>query len=72
MRVVQGGHFWQFGSIAFVARETTNGEILVTFFWPKHGLRSDLRVPNSQNFSCPQTPLPSSHLSARNGRTTLK
>ena len=45
MRVVHGGHFWRFGSIASLATETTNGEILVAF-WPKHGLRSDLRVPN--------------------------
>ena len=45
MRVVRGGHFWQFGSIASLATETTDGDILVVF-WPKHGLRSDLRVPN--------------------------
>ena len=39
--------------------ETTGGEILVAF-WPKHGLRSDLRMPNLKNFpggACPQTPL---------------
>ena len=30
--------------------ETTGGEILVAF-WPKHGLRSDLRVPNLKFFS---------------------
>ena len=72
MCVVRGGHFWQFGSIASLATETT---ILVVFFWPKHGLRSDLRVPNFKNFpggACPQTPLPCSHLRARNGRTSLK
>ena len=51
MRVVRGGHFWQFGSIASLATETTDGEILVAFFWPKHGLRSDLRVPNFKKFS---------------------
>ena len=34
MRVVRGGHFWQFGSIAFLATETTDGEILVAFFGP--------------------------------------
>ena len=32
-----------------VATETTGGEILVAF-WPKHGLRSDLRVPNFKNY----------------------
>ena len=40
-----GGHFWQLGSIASLATETTGGVILVAF-WPKHALRSDLRVPN--------------------------
>ena len=45
MGVVRSGHFWQLGSIASLATETTGGEILVAF-WPKHGLRSDLRVPN--------------------------
>ena len=53
---MRGGHFWQFGSIASVATETT---ILVVSFCPKHDLRSDLKVPNSKNFSggaCPQTP----------------
>ena len=72
-RLVPGGHFWQFGSIASLATETTDGDILVAF-WPKHGLRIDFIVPNSQNFpggACPQTPL-HAHLSARNGRTSLK
>ena len=45
MGVVHSGHFWQLGSMASVATETTGGEILVPF-WPQHGLRSDLRVPN--------------------------
>ena len=39
MRIVRGGHFWPIASLA------TDREILVDF-WPKHGLRSDLRVPN--------------------------
>ena len=43
MRVVRGDHFWQFASLA---TETTDGEI----FWPKHGLRSDLRVTNLKIF----------------------
>ena len=67
MRVVRGGHLWQFGSIASLATETTDGEILVAF-WPKHGLRSDLRVPNFKKFpggACPQTPLACSHLRLR-------
>ena len=35
--------------VASLAAETTGGEILVAF-WPKHGLRSDLRYPNLKNF----------------------
>ena len=69
---MRGGHFWQFGSIASLATETT---ILVGFFCPKHDLRSDLRVPNSKKFpggACPQTPLACSHLRARNGLTSQK
>ena len=34
MRVMRGGHSWQLGSIASLARETTGGEILVAV-WPK-------------------------------------
>ena len=46
-RVMRGGHFWQLGSVASLATETTGGVILVAFsYWPKHGLRSNLRVPN--------------------------
>ena len=75
MGVVRSVHFWQLGSIASLATETTGVEILVAF-WHKHGLRSDLRVPNLKIFfpggTCPQTPLAYSHLSARNGRTSLK
>ena len=59
MRIMRGGHSWQLGSIASLARETTGGEILVAV-WPKHGLRSDFRVPNLKNFpggACPHTPL---------------
>ena len=44
---------------ASLAAETTGGEILVAFR-PKHGLTSNLRVPNLKNFpgeECPQTPL---------------
>ena len=43
MGVKRSGHFWQLGSIASPATETTGGEILVAFCL-KHGLRSDLRV----------------------------
>ena len=38
MRVVRGDHFWQFGSIASLATETIDGEILVAFLtqtWPQ-------------------------------------
>ena len=37
-RPVRDGHFWQFGSIASLATETTDGEILVAFLaqtWPQ-------------------------------------
>ena len=71
---MRSGHFWQFGSITSLATETTDGEILVAF-WPKHGLRSHLRVPNFNNFpggSMPPDPLACSHLIARNGCTTPK
>ena len=43
MRVVRRGYFW-FNRFS-IATETTDGVIRVAF-WPKHGLRSDLRVPN--------------------------
>ena len=42
MHIVRGGHSWQLGSIASLARETTGGKILVAV-WPKHGLRSNLK-----------------------------
>ena len=45
MPIMQGGHFWKFGSITSLATETAGGEILVAF-WPKHGLKSKLRVPS--------------------------
>ena len=38
MRVVRGGHFWQLGSIASLATESTGGEILAAFLaqtWPQ-------------------------------------
>ena len=69
MGVVRSGHFWQLGSIAPLATETTGGEILVAF-WSKHCLGSDLRVPNFKTFSWGSMPLAYSHLSARNGRTS--
>ena len=57
MRDVRGGHFWQLGSIASPAIKTTGGVILVAF-WPKHGLRSDLRVPNLKFFLGEHAPRP--------------
>ena len=68
MCVVRGGHFWQFGSIASQATETT----ILVVFCPKHGLRNDLRVPNFPGGASPQIPLASSHVRARNGRASLK
>ena len=55
--VLYSGHFWQLGSIASLVTETTGGEILVAF-WAKHGLRSDLRVPNLINFPGETSPRP--------------
>ena len=66
MRIVRGGDSWQLGSLASLTRETTGGEILVAV-WPKHGLRSDLRVPNLKKFpggACPQNPLACTRLKA--------
>ena len=60
MGVVRSGYFWHLGSIVSLVTETTGGEILVTF-WPKHGLRSNLRVPNFPGGACPHTPLAYSH-----------
>ena len=59
MHVVRGCHFWQLGSIASLAGETTGWEILVAV-WPKHGLRSNLRVPNFKFFLGEPAPRPSS------------
>ena len=55
MGIVPSGHFWQLSSIASLATETTGGEILAAF-WPKHGLRSHLRVPNLKRISCENMP----------------
>ena len=47
MRVVRGAYFWQFGSIASLPTETTDGEILVAFLaqtWPQ------IAIPEGQNF----------------------
>ena len=43
MRVVHGGHFWQFGSITSLATETTDEKILVAFLaqtWPQKRFQS--------------------------------
>ena len=70
------GHFWKLGSIASesLPTETTGGEILVAF-WPKHGLRSGLSVPNFKKIflgaACSQTFLPYLHLSKHIGCTRL-
>ena len=65
----------QLGSIASLATEITGCEILVAI-QPKHSLRSDLRVSNCKKKfpggACPQIPLAYSHLSTRNGHTSLK
>ena len=43
MRVVRGGHFWQLGSIASLATETTGGDILTALLaqtWPQERTQS--------------------------------
>ena len=75
---VISGSTVQLLQMASLATETRGGQILIAFL-PKHGLRSDLRVPNLKNFpgvACPHTPLACSHLcilsSVTNGHTSLK
>ena len=71
MCVVRGGHFWQLGSIASLATETT---ILVVFV-PNMALEaiSECLIVKIFLGEHPPTPPPAcSHLRARNGRTTLK
>ena len=56
MRVVQGSLILAARFIR-LAIETTGGEVVVAF-WPKHGLRSDLRVPNFKIFLGEHAPRP--------------
>ena len=71
MRIVRGGHFWQLGSIGSPATKTTGGMILVAF-WPKHDLRTNLRVPNLKNFPWGSMPPDPPTLFTPHGRTSLK
>ena len=64
MHVVRGGHFWQFGSIASLATETTDGEILVAFLaqtWPQKRSQS-AKFKKFFWGSMPPDPLACSHL----------
>ena len=78
MRVMRGAYFWQFGSIASLPTETTDGEILVAFWGPNMASEAISECQILKNFpwggggACPQTPLPCSHLRTRNGRTSPK
>ena len=75
MRVMRGAYFWQFGSIASLPTETTDGEILVAFLGPNMASEAISECQIFKNFpggACPQTPLPCSHLRTRNGRTSPK
>ena len=73
MRVVRGGHFWQFGSIASLGTETTDGEILVAFLvWASEAISECLILKNFPGEARPHTSLTCSHLSTCNGRTSLK
>ena len=47
MSVVCGGHFWQLASSSSYRNYRW---VILVAFCPKHGLRSDLRVPNLKNF----------------------
>ena len=74
MRVMHGGHFWQFGSIVSLATETTDGEILVAFLaqtWPQ-AISEYIILKNFLGEYAPRPSLACSHLSACNGRTSLK
>ena len=61
MRIVRGGHFWQFSSITSLATvETTDGQILVAFFGPNMASEAISERKNFPGGACPQTPLPCS------------
>ena len=70
MCIVRGGHFWQLGSIASLATETT---ILVVFV-PNMALEaiSEWLIVKIFLGEHPPTPPLLVHTRARNGRTTLK
>ena len=75
MRVVRGGHFWQFGSIASLATEATDGGDSSSFFGPNmasEAISECLILKNFPGGACPQTPLACSRLSACDGRTSPK
>ena len=58
MRVVRGTYFWQFGSIASLPTETTDGDILVAFFGPNMASEAISECQILKKFSggaCPQT-----------------
>ena len=61
MRVMRGAYFWQFGSIASLPTETTDGEILVAFLGPNMVSEAISECQNLKNFpggACPQAPSP--------------
>ena len=69
MRIVRGTYFWQFGSIASLPTETTDG--LVAFLaqtWPQK------RSQSAKIFmgGMPPDPPTCSHLRTPNGRTSPK
>ena len=77
MRVMRGAYFWQFGSIASLPTETTDGEILVAFLGPNMASEAISECQILKNFpggACPRPPdpQPCSHLCTRNGRTSPK
>ena len=57
MRIVRGAYFWQFGSIASLPTETTDGEIRVAFLaqtWPQK--RSQSAKKFSRGGHAPRSP----------------
>ena len=57
MRIVCGSHFWQLGSVASLATETTgDSSSILAQTWPQ----SDLRVPNFKFFLGSMPPDPPS------------
>ena len=58
MRVMRGAYFWQFGSIASLPTETTDGEILVAFLGPNMASEAISECQIFKNFPGGHAPRP--------------